>query len=77
MICVAKSLNFSVCCSKGSEFIFSDILWSFSDFPACSAVNDIPKLFSFPFVFFGSQNAFCVWKKMLPLEIVKGFISLK
>lgn len=52
MICVAESLNFSVCCSKGSEFIFSDILCNFSDFPACSAMNPIPKLFSFSFCFF-------------------------
>lgn len=60
MFCVAESLNCSVCCSKGSEFIFSDILCNFSDFPACSAMNPIAELFSFFFFLFCNQNAFCV-----------------
>lgn len=52
MICVAESLNCSVCCSKGSELIFGNILCNVSDFPTCSAVNPIPELFSFsPFFF--------------------------
>lgn len=47
MMHVTESLNCSVCCSKGSEPIFSDILYSFSEFPACSVVNPTPELFSF------------------------------
>lgn len=57
---VTKSLNCSCCCSKGSELISGDILCSFSEFPACSAVmNPIPELFSF---FFGDfvTKIFCV-----------------
>lgn len=56
MMCVTESLNCSRCCSKGSELISSDILCSFSEFPACSAVNPIPELFSF----FCNQNLLCV-----------------
>lgn len=62
MFCVAESLNCSVCCSKGSELTFNDILCNVSDFPACSAMNPTAEMFSFffHFFFFCNQNAFCV-----------------
>lgn len=65
MMRVTESLNCSVCCSKGSEPIFSDILYSFSEFPACSVVNPTPELFSF-FVTkmsFVRERKCCLWKK--------------
>lgn len=61
MMHVTESLNCSLCCSEGSEAIFRDVLYSFSELPA---VTPTPELCSFFLIAKMSSlcEKSCLWK---------------